>query len=261
MNFLLIFLSLIYICKYCESILQKSFETASKTKLFAAGILLSCIISTASNLNADIKTVSDLPKSYFKSRQTINGNVVKVIDGDTIRIKYLKFPWSRTKPLKKGELLSENTLIIRLAGVDAPETAKFGNPGQELGDEVTNFVKDELLNNNIQVKLLKIDRYNRALGLVKYRNGLKLFEKDLSEILLEKGYATLYKSGGAIFDGKENRLRFSKLENIAKQKGKGIWHKDYYGETPAAYKKKLRSMEKRKVEVSEPIGGRRGIRR
>ena len=52
-----------------------------------------------------------------------------------------------------------------------------------------------------------------------------------------------------------------KLENIAKQKGKGIWHKDYYGETPAAYKKKLRSMEKRKVEVSEPIGGRRGIRR
>merc|ERR1712196_633214 len=120
------------------------------------GILALGVLSTSTPIfKTDVKTVSDLPKSYFKTKQIINGNVVKVIDGDTIRMKYLRFPWS-SPHLNKGELLSENTLIIRLAGVDAPETAKFGNPGQELGDEVTDFVKKEILSSNIKVKLLSI---------------------------------------------------------------------------------------------------------
>ena len=260
MEIILFILFLICIFQISESILQKSFKPITNIpKVVATGILALGILSTSTpTFMPEIKTVLDLPKSYFKTKQIINGNVIKVIDGDTIRMKYLRFPWSSPN-LNKGELLSENTLIIRLAGVDAPETAKFGNPGQELGDEVTDFVKKEILSSNIKVKLLSIDRYNRAVGLIKYRNGLKLFEKDLSQILLEKGYACVYNGGGAKYDG--NKQKYLKIESQAKQKGKGMWHEYYNGETPSVYKKRLRSMEKRKLEINEPVGGRRGIRR
>ena len=42
--------------------------------------------------------------------------------------------------------LSDETLVIRLAGVDAPETAKANQPGQLYAAEAKQFVKDKVLN-------------------------------------------------------------------------------------------------------------------
>ena len=87
------------------------------------------------------------------------------------------------------------------------------------------------------------------------------FETDLSELLLKNGLATVYKGGGAQYNGK--KLYYISLEEQAMKRKKGIWSQSGSIETPAAYKKKtrLKSMEKQKLSMDFVPGGRRGIRR
>jgi micrococcal nuclease len=61
-----------------------------------------------------------LPIGTESAEKQVNGMVSKVKDGDTVVIA----------PLKGGELFT-----CRLYGIDAPETAKEGRPGQPYGDE------------------------------------------------------------------------------------------------------------------------------
>ena len=79
-------------------------------------------------------TAGDIPKSMYQKNKIIRGRVVKVIDGDTIRIRHTPlYPLA-----KRGDYcgkLSECTVSVRLYGVDAPETAKFGNPEQPYARE------------------------------------------------------------------------------------------------------------------------------
>lgn len=92
--------------------------------------------------------------------------VVKITDGDTYRIRHVNkaFP----NPTYTG-LLSEHTIVVRIAAVDTPETAKFGNSGQKLGSAATDFVSERLLKKKVCVKLLSRDQYGRVVGLVKYK--------------------------------------------------------------------------------------------
>ncbi|CAM9780817.1 unnamed protein product [Heterosigma akashiwo] len=62
------------------------------------------------------------------------------------------------------------------------------------------------------------------------------FRKNLSDELLKKGFATIYRQGGAEYGG---RLpTFEALEQEAKEKKLGIWSGEY--ETPAEFKKRQR---------------------
>lgn len=194
--------------------------------------------SLANPFAAHFDTVSDIPESYFRSKTSINAVVERITDGDTIRVRHVSGWGSRSY---RGTL-KENTIIVRLAAVDTPETAKRGQEGQQYAQEAKAFTENKVLGKDIKVKLLAKDQYNRVIGLVKYSErswiGFSV-EKDLSEELLKQGLAVVYRQGGARYDGSIER--WNTLEQEAIDRHKGIWSngKDK-ADLPAAYKKKQR---------------------
>ena len=196
-------------------------------------------------------TAGDIPKSMYKGNKVIRGRVVKVIDGDTIRVRHTPF-----YPLfKKGDYcgkLSECTVSVRLYGVDAPETAKFGNPEQPYAREAKEYVAREVDGKIVRIKLLRKDQYSRAVGKVTVRNNILPFLRtDLTKGLAVRGYATLYTGGGAEYDGKREVLE-RKIRRAQKKK-KGIWSNGVGNHVdPAAYKREIKA----KKNGSKGRGGR-----
>ena len=162
-----------------------------------------------------------------------------VIDGDTIRIRHTSL-FGRGCA---GRKLSECTIsVLRLYGVDAPETAKFGNPAQPYSEEAAEFTSNLVYDRVVRVKLLGKDRYYRVIGKVAVPNKFLPFlrKKDLSTSLVERGYASLYTGGGAEYDGKREELE--KKIRRAQEKKQGIWSNgvDNYVD-PADYKREIRA--------------------
>ncbi|KAL7531767.1 hypothetical protein ACHAXR_004219, partial [Thalassiosira sp. AJA248-18] len=168
------------------------------------------------------------------------GRVVKVVDGDTLRIRHTPlYPISKGKNGCIGKKLSECTISVRLYGVDAPETAKFGNPGQPYSHEAKQYISDRVYDKVVRVKLLRKDQYSRVVGRVTARNTFLPFLKtDLSKGLVEKGYASIYTGGGAEYDG--NRDELEKKVQRAQKKRHGIWSNDGFVD-PAVYKREMKA--------------------
>ena len=169
-------------------------------------------------------TANDIPKSYFKDKKIIRGKVVKVIDGDTIRIRHTPL-----YPLSKGDKgcidrkLTECTISVRLYGVDAPETPTFGNEGQPYAQEAKEYISKQAYDKNVKIKLLRKDQYSRVVGSVttqKYKY-IPFIKTDLSQGLAANGYASLYTGGGSEYNGRRNELE-RKIKR-AQNKKRGIW--------------------------------------
>lgn len=189
------------------------------------------------------QTANDIPSSYFKEKKEIQGVVVKVVDGDTFRIRHVNS--YHTNPAYDGKL-SENTISIRIAAIDTPEIAKFGNEGQAYSNEAKEFASNKILGKKITVKLLAKDRYSRALAEVRYVESRLLWNKnyDLAEELLKSGLAVVYRQGGAQY-GKEGIEKWNYIEKKAQDKKKGVWKngKDK-ADLPSDYKKKIKTAAK-----------------
>ncbi len=139
---------------------------------------------------------------------TVNGKVLWIYDGDTIKVKGL------------GK--------VRLIGIDTPEynassrdnfyTKKYNIKAEQLR-KISRLAKKYNLKHvkGKRVKLefdrTKKDKYDRLLAYVFLPNGTMLNEK-----LLEKGLATVFRRYN--FRHKKDFLR---LEKKAKKKKLGIW--------------------------------------
>ena len=135
--------------------------------------------------------------------------------------------------------LSETTLPIRLYGVDAPETAKYGNLGMSHSVDATQYIKTKISESAdiVTVKMLSIDRYSRIVGVVATTYPPDF---DLSQGLASEGYAFLYNGKGAEYDGKREALKMAIQE--AQVKKKGIWENGIEGvQSPAEYKRMVKS--------------------
>lgn len=187
-------------------------------------------------------TANDIPTSYYKENKIIRGRVIKIVDGDTIRLRHTPL-----YPLKKGRdctrRLSECTISVRLYAVDAPETAKRGSPGQPFAQEATEYTTNQVLDKVVRVKILRKDQYARVVGQVTTRNRMLPFlTKDLSVSLAEKGLASLYTGGGAEYDG--NRQLLEKKIEKARQRRQGIWSgKEGDFVDPAEYKRNVKAKD------------------
>ena len=211
---------------------------------YAAGVGsgLACAASVADRWER-YHTVEDVPARRFKRREALDAVVVKVSDGDTLRARhvpaldFLRSKEGRTRAEGGGGTarLSEETLLIRLCAVDAPETAKFGGKGMPFADEATDFVKGQLQGKTVRVKLLSRDQYGRAVADVSYGGVFGLFRKDLSVELLKEGLATVYKSAGAQYDTR-SLDEWERIEDDARMNKKGIWSAGDAMD-PAAYKR------------------------
>ncbi len=181
-------------------------------------------------------TANDIPPSWYKEQKVIRARVVKVIDGDTIRVRHTPL-FKKGKDCKKP--ISDCSISVRLYAVDAPETAKRGNPGQPFAKEATEYTSDQVLDKVVSVKLLRKDQYARVVGKVTTQNQLLPFlKKDVSVSLAERGLASLYTGGGREYDGNKDVLE-KKIET-AKQKKLGIWSSGDFSD-PAQYKRDMKA--------------------
>jgi endonuclease YncB( thermonuclease family) len=80
--------------------------------------------------------------------------VIRVIDGDTIKVT------------NNGK-----TIIIRLVGIDSPETSKGKNQhGQPFSRKSTQHLSGLVLKKPVEIQSYGTDRYGRTLGVI-YCNG------------------------------------------------------------------------------------------
>lgn len=120
---------------------------------------------------------------------------VRVIDGDTVEIKY--------NDGRKSDR-------IRLIGIDAPESS------QEYGKQSTNTLQKCVDNGNVNIRWQEQDRYGRLLGIV--MSG----ETDCNHNQVQKGAAWHYKqySKG---QPKGSAQTYAMAENDARSTNMGLW--------------------------------------
>jgi micrococcal nuclease len=64
-----------------------------------------------------------------------------------------------------GSGIANKTINIRLAGIDCPEGAYFGKPGQPFHDEAKAYLTSLVENRSVHFRLFRLDQYNRAVRL------------------------------------------------------------------------------------------------
>ncbi|KAL4780454.1 putative endonuclease lcl3 [Aspergillus varians] len=221
-------------------------------------VLTSAILGAARFHRSYLRRFPDapsIPPQYYH-RRSVFGKVASVGDGDNFRIFHTPggrlagwgwLPWKKV-PREKKEL-KDNTIHIRLAGVDAPERAHFGRPEQPFAREAHEWLTAYLLNRRVRVYLHRPDQYQRAVATVYVRRVLDFpipFRcRDVSYEMLRRGLATVYEAkSGAEFGGKATESKYRNAEWWAKLKGNGMWkgfrsNKDF--ESPREYKTRVGS--------------------
>ena len=142
------------------------------------------------------------------SAKTLQGKVVKVVDGDTITM--LDGRGFRYR--------------IRLAGIDAPEK------GQPYGKESTKNLKWHVYGKEITVEHSKYDRYGRIVGKVLIDSNRDMFclmvncirKVDVGLEQINAGTAWHYKRYKNK-QSKEDRTLYSTTERGARKKQLGLW--------------------------------------
>jgi micrococcal nuclease len=132
---------------------------------------------------------------------SVGGRVVRVIDGDTIRVRLDDPAESRT---------------VRYIGVDTPETVKPGEPVQCFGKAASNFNRRLVAGRRVRLVLgrERRDRYGRLLAYVRVESG-PLVEDEL----LRRGYARTL-----TIPPNDGRARhFAALERRARGARTGLW--------------------------------------
>lgn len=112
------------------------------------------------------KTAAHIPPEVFERRQVISGKVVAVGDSDNFRLYHTPgfgWGWIRNIP-KTRKQLQNQTISVRIAGVDAPEGAHFGMPAQPYSAEAKTFLTNLVLNRRVKVELLSRDQYSRVVN-------------------------------------------------------------------------------------------------
>ena len=138
-----------------------------------------------------IQTVLLLCLLPFSTAHAWQGRVVKVLDGDSIRVK-------------KGSKIIE----VRLYGIDCPEW------NQAYGKKAKQFSRAKVYQKRVDIDPVDIDRYGRTVAIVS-RSG-----KLLNRQLVQAGLAWQYKK---YCKKKSLCSKLAQLEKEAKRRKRGLW--------------------------------------
>ena len=138
------------------------------------------------------KLSAPVPPGFYK--------VGEFFDGDTITVN-----------------MNGGTEIIRMIGVDTPETHHPKEPVQCYGVAAANYTKRLIGSQPVRLEADPLntnrDRYDRLLRYVYLPDGTLVESK-----LIGEGYGFAYTSFPMV-----KALEFKALEGVAKQVGKGLW--------------------------------------
>lgn len=146
-------------------------------------------------------TMSTLP--FFK--------VLKVYDGDSMKVKG-----------------SNLTFMVRLAGIDAPETGYKKLPGQPFSQEAKKMLKSLVSGKRITVKSYGTGIYNRQLAEV-FADGI-----NVNLAMLKAGMAERYR--GQPVKGLDLD-QYKDAEALAKRTYRGIWNLGGSYQSPKSWRK------------------------
>lgn len=186
-----------------------------------------------------IKTCLDITPSMLGRQIKIRGKVTRVGDGDGFRLFHTPggvvtgWGWLRHVPTKRQDLKDE-TLMVRLCGIDAPERSHWGKSAQPYSEEAMEWLKSYVGGKNIKITPYLIDQYKRLIAKAQIWKWTG--RKDVSAEMLKRGLALVYEGiSDAEFGGNEHYYR--KLEAKAKRRRKGLWGLRGNLLTPGQYKK------------------------
>ncbi len=137
-----------------------------------------------------------------------HGLVVKVLDGDSIRVK-------------RGNRIVE----IRLYGIDAPEY------GQRYGEQARLYLRRLLLGKTVSVKPVDVDRYRRVVALVGVHGRLANRE------MVREGLAWMYPR---YCRKKKLCSELKRLQEKARKQRRGLW-RDAHPVSPWEFKHRKHS--------------------
>jgi micrococcal nuclease len=129
------------------------------------------------------------------------GRVTYVIDGDTVVVR----------------LDSDEAVHVRLIGINTPEIAHFGKPGECFGIRAARITRRLALGHRVLLKAgrERHDRYGRLLAYVHVLGG----PADLERTLLVRGAARTL----AIAPNVDRAATYARLEGGARRAGRGLW--------------------------------------
>jgi micrococcal nuclease len=129
------------------------------------------------------------------------GRVTYVIDGDTVVVR----------------LDSQQPVHVRLIGINTPEIAHYGKPGQCFGIRAATLTRRLVLGRRVllQAGRERHDRYGRLLAYVRVLGG----PDDLERSLLVRGAAHTL----AIAPNIDRAAAYAQVEAAARQAGRGLW--------------------------------------
>jgi len=139
--------------------------------------------------------------------------------------------------------LKDQTIHVRIAGVDAPEGAHYGRPGQPHAGESLAWLRKRLLGKTVCCQFIRKDQYGRVIGIpLVPRPFLPLFlckysGSSLALEMLRAGTATTYEESGAEY-GPWGRDKFLRVEEEARAARRGMWKNGVGIELPGEYKKR-----------------------
>ncbi|KAL2159324.1 hypothetical protein VTH06DRAFT_2759 [Thermothelomyces fergusii] len=209
-------------------------------------------------------TADHIAQSFFR-RRSLLGQVTSVGDGDGFHLfhtpggRLAGWGWLRHVPKDKKELKGQ-TISVRIAGIDAPEGAHFGHPGQPFAAEAQSFLEKYVLNHRVRARVYRRDQYHRVVATVYVRHPpFFVPRRDVGLEMLRRGLAVAYEAKtGAEFGGAHMEARYREAEAAAKRKGRGLWAgiagRGKLGrgaaangppelETPMAYKKRMKALD------------------
>lgn len=186
-----------------------------------------------------VRSYLDLTPRILDTQRKLYGKVTRVGDGDNFRFYHtpggslLGWGWLRTVPTKRSELKDE-TLMVRLCGVDAPERAHFGKPSQPFSEEALVWLQQYLKGRSVTITPYSIDQYKRVVARAQVWKWTG--KKDVSAEMLRNGLGVVYEAKyGAEFGQSESLYR--SLEAKAKKKRLGLWTLGKKLVTPGEFKK------------------------
>ena len=161
-------------------------------------ILITCLFWIGDSSSHVPLTDSGLYYPQQNTSRDIAYPVLKVVDGDTIKIEY-----------------GGKSETVRLIGVDTPETVHPNKPVEPFGPEASAFTKNLLIGESVYLRFdnEERDKYNRLLAYV-YRAPDGLF---VNLEIVRQGYGSAYTK----YPFKHQDI-FRNYEKRAKEVGKGL---------------------------------------